>query len=187
MDVIDVEIPEGTALFFGARGFIEVRSLEREKGWVELVIKSGETDEVKGAYRVHLVVEEFGEGGMSDIARIRPVVRELDSRLEVAEAEVERLRQQNAELKQWRSTYGESALRDAQRILAERKAALDELERLRAQNAELLLLLGLIEMARDFGHVHELLAEFRKAPDFPVPASAAETQTPAAGAAGGDR
>jgi hypothetical protein len=139
MDVIDVEIPEGTALFFGARGFIEVRSLEREKGWVELVIK-GETDEVKGAYRVHLVVEEFGEGG--DIAR-RPVVRELDSRLEVAEAEVERLRQQNAELKQWRSTYGESALRDAQRILAERKAALDELERLRAQNAELLLLLGL--------------------------------------------
>ena len=44
----------------------------------------------------------------------------------------------------------------------------DELGTLRAQYAEAMLLLGLVEQARDFGHVHELLAEFRRPPDFPA-------------------
>jgi hypothetical protein len=59
MDVIDVEMPEGEAFLFGARGYIEVRSLEREKGRVELVVKNGDTDEPEGLYRVHLIVEEL--------------------------------------------------------------------------------------------------------------------------------
>lgn len=62
----------------------------------------------------------------------------------------------------------------------------EELERLRAQNAEVLLLLGLVQQARDFGHVHELLAEFRKAPDFPVCPRSAVLQSPAGGEAGGE-
>ena len=63
----------------------------------------------------------------------------------------------------------------------------EELERLRTQNAELLLLLGLIQQARDFGHVQELLDEFAKLPDFPLSPPAAETPTPAAGEAGGQQ
>jgi hypothetical protein len=38
-----------------------------------------------------------------------------------------------AEVEQWRATYGETALRDAQKIMAERQAALAEVDRLRAE------------------------------------------------------
>lgn len=58
-----------------------------------------------------------------------------------------------------------------------------EVETLRAREAELWLLLGLIQQACDFGHVHELLDEFRKAPDFPVGPPSAVPPSPAGGEA----
>ncbi|HEY9411081.1 MAG TPA: hypothetical protein VIP77_15990 [Jiangellaceae bacterium] len=45
---------------------------------------------------------------------------------------------------------------------------LAKMEQLRAENAELRMLLGWIEQSHTLPHVKNLIAEFKKAPDFPA-------------------